>query len=284
MRQQYAAARCGGAGGAGRERYPLSKRSRRKNDGGPECSSRNLQQRLEAVNRYVESYRRYCWPVHVGARSEACAVSSAGHRRPGARRARSCLAHGNAGPRSAKSATDCCWRLRTRSVDVTDPASVEEATRMVGRIDRPRRRRHGGEAARFRRAWTAWAGAAGGQVPRPRVFEDHLRPRIFAAGKSEPVAAVATWRPSGRWRFASLRWALRRWNGSSDVSRCAECMSASLAFWRWKANRSILGCRVRGGCRSFGFSDQLSARQTQNQKQMAQLKLAATDASTLPRF
>ena len=50
------------------------------------------------------------------------------------------------------------------------------------------RRRHGGETVRFCGARTTRAGATGDQVPRQRVFENHLRAGIFAAGKSGPIA------------------------------------------------------------------------------------------------
>ena len=52
----------------------------------------------------------------------------------------------------------------------------------------------------------------------------------------------AGWRPSGRWRCASSRWASRRWSGSSAASRCGACTSACSACWRWRASRSIRGC------------------------------------------
>ncbi len=121
----------------------------------------------------------------IGWRSEAGAISSAGERGRGAHRPRSCLAHGDACTNLR--ATICCWRRRTSVVDLADPASWSRHG-MVGGIDGARRRRHGGEAARFHRAGTEGAGAAGDQVPRPRVSANYLRPRIYAAGESEPVA------------------------------------------------------------------------------------------------
>src|SRR5262249_29996398 len=52
----------------------------------------------------------------------------------------------------------------------------------------------------------------------------------------------AAWATSGRWRWASSRWASRPWSASFAASRCGACTSASSACWRWRASRSIRGC------------------------------------------
>ena len=86
-------------------------------------------------------------------------------------------------------------------------------------------------------------GAAGGEVPRPRVPAHHLRAGVHHAG--EP-GAPARARPGRQALAGAARVRAghrRRWSASCAASRCAGSTSASSACWPWRANRSIRACR-----------------------------------------
>jgi PNKP (polynucleotide 5'-kinase/3'-phosphatase) family adenylyltransferase-like protein len=132
-------------------------------------------QRLEAAKLYIDSYRRYCWlvqsvsdlklaPFHLLATEGQVHVQ------------RDHVWHMEKLAEVCKAGDGLLLATSYRQVDVTDTASVEEATQwwedLTGR---------GGEgmvsseAAAFYCAGTARLDAARGQMSRPRIPANHLR-------------------------------------------------------------------------------------------------------------
>ena len=124
--------------------------------------------------------------------------------------------------------------------------------RVVAGTHRAGRRGNGREAVGFRRARQEGTGPTGGEMPRPGVSADHLRPR-YTSPENLSRLRSAGWARSGRWLCANSPWGSRPWSASSAANRCAESMNASSACWPWRASRSIRGCkRVLMPCFSGG--------------------------------
>jgi PNKP adenylyltransferase domain, ligase domain len=66
---------------------------------------------------------------------------------------------------------------------------------------------------------------------------EYLLPANLERLRSRNVGANAL-SPAG-----SSRWGSRRWSALCARNPCGVPMNASLAFWRWRASRSIQGCR-----------------------------------------
>src|SRR5262245_10606596 len=121
--------------------------------------------------------------------AEAGAVPPAGDRGPGAFRRGPRLAPGDAGaslPRGRRPARIDTLPDRRRN----RPGEPGERHRLVDGPHRARRRGHGGEAAGVRAARHARAGAAGGEVPGPRVPAHGLRARRPGGRKPLPAAGA----------------------------------------------------------------------------------------------
>jgi protein phosphatase len=148
------------------------------------------------IDQYRDAYRRYCWPIdsvddlrlapfHLLA-SEGKSHVDKDHlwHMP--------VAHAHAGRyvrgRSAAAARDLSPLCRSER-------SGERGTRhrLVGGPDPARRRRDGHQAAGVHRPLDSRTGAAGRQVPRPRVPADHLRTGVHSAGAPFAAALARAW-------------------------------------------------------------------------------------------
>jgi len=121
-------------------------------------------QRLEAAKLYIDSYRRYCWsvqsvsdlklaPFHLLATEGQVHVQ------------RDHVWHMEKLAEVCKAGDGLLLATSYRQVDVTNAASVEEATQ--ARADRARWRGHGRKAAGLYCARKTRVDAARGQMPRP---------------------------------------------------------------------------------------------------------------------
>jgi protein phosphatase len=143
-----------------------------------------LQARLDALQRYRDAYRRYCWQVHRPddlrfapfhlLASEGAVHAHKPHTWHLEQLARLCEA-GNALGKPILQPTE--WKL----VDTTDPQSQSEAIRWFLDYTRAGRRGYCGQAAGVRRARQAGVGAARTQGARARVPAHHLRRGIHPA-------------------------------------------------------------------------------------------------------
>ena len=138
--------------------------------------------RQDLADRFAQAYRHYCWPVeslrdiriapfHVMA-TEGAVHTDKDH-----------VWHMD-DDRSVRRSADerpVDAPRRITIVDLADPASEAAATAWWTTLTETRRRRRGRQAAVVRRDRLARSASAGGQVPRPRVSADHLRPGIHAA-------------------------------------------------------------------------------------------------------
>ena len=247
LRQQYAAVGAAARAGA---REPMAALARGRGGDGAAAAARALPARVLRRRPSVTStaYRRYCWPVasvddlrlapfHLLA-SEGAVHIDKNH-----------VWHMERSRRLRRRQTpSCCRATPHRVVDLDRPESEVAAATRGGGAHRRGRRGHGRQAARLRRPRAARPGAAGGEVPRPRVPADHLRARVHRCPRTSSGCASAASAASARWRCASSRWASRRSSASSAASRCGACTSASSACWRWRASRSTRGsssCRSR---------------------------------------
>ena len=194
-------------------------------------------ERRPTRGRYVEAYRRYCWPVaslddlrlapfHLLA-SEGAVHADKDH-----------VWHmEHARPASAEPDAALLPATPHRVVDATDAASQAAGDRVVGGAHRARRRGDGRQAARLRR---------------PRAAQGSSSRRSSAAAASTCGSSTARSTPrrptssgcasaasgaSGRWPCASSPSASRRSSASSAASRCGACTSASSACSRWRASR-----------------------------------------------
>jgi len=118
----------------------------------------------EHVDKFVAAYRQYCWPVASVGRPEAGPLPPAGLGRPCPRGPEPHLAHGNAWcglPEDPELLLATSYKL----VDVTDPAREKEGVEWWDGPYRPRRRRHGGQAARIHPPGPAGAAQPAVEVP-----------------------------------------------------------------------------------------------------------------------
>ena len=113
------------------------------------------------------------------------------------------------------------------------PRERGRGDRVVGGADRGRRRGHGRQAARVRRARREGPRPAGREVPRPRVPADHLRPRVRRARPARPPALARASAASARSRsreFALGVEALERFVRREPLYRVHECVFGVLAL------------------------------------------------------
>jgi protein phosphatase len=183
LRRQYAA-----VGAAGRAAFVETLAALESASGreGVAALVEGYRARADDVARFVESYRRYCWPVSSLADLQLAPfhlLASEGGR---PRRQDPCVAHGAGrearGGRRRSAPAD--GARRSRRDRCREPG---RGRRLVDRPDRTRRRGDGREAARLRRPGAARARAACPEDPRTRVSPDHLRARVH--GAREPGAA-----------------------------------------------------------------------------------------------
>ena len=185
----------------------------------------------EDGGRFVDAYRRYCWPVRGARRPQARPLPPARHRRDRPRRQGPSLAHGDA-RRALRRGRPAPPPPPTRVVDTTDRDSEQAGTAWWTRADRARRRGHGRQAARLRRPRAARPGSAGAQDARPRVPAHHLRARVHRA--RQPRAARE--RGLGRKRSLASREfalgieALERFVRGEPLRRVHECVFGVLAL------------------------------------------------------
>ena len=113
---------------------------------------------------------------------------------------------------------------------------VRRGRQLVGRDDQPGQRRHGGEAARFRRPWRAW--------PRAARAQDVAAASICASSMGQTTPSQPTWNvcvradcaPSARWLPVSLPWVSNHWSALSGGSHFGACIRRCSRCWR--SNRS----------------------------------------------
>ena len=122
--------------------------------------------------------------------------------------------------------------------------SSGDGDRLVGGADGARRRGHGRQAARLRRA-RADAGSVQPAVKcrGPRVPAHHLRPGVHPARAPRTPARARPRPASASLALREFALGIEAWSGSSGASRCGASTSASSACSRWRASRSTRGCK-----------------------------------------
>ena len=246
LRSQYAA-----VGAAGNAALPqvvasLSQAEQRLNGDARqqiEQVTRKFAARREHVERFVRAYRHYCWPVeslddlklapfHLLA-SEGMVHVHQNH-----------VWHMETLAKICRHDPQVLLATAFQVVDVTVPGERTGGNRMVECSYRSRGRRDGREAARVRRAGQEGVWCNPRSNAADRNISDHLRPRLHGR---RTFAATAKPEPGGQTVVGRSRiraWGLKLWNVSCGTNRCGECTSACLAFWRWRASRSIPGCKA----------------------------------------
>ena len=188
-------------------------------------------QRIEHVDRYVDAYRRYVWPVNGLSRPSPRPVPSPRRRDRRLHRPRPRLA-----PRALRPTR--CGRSRLVSAD--RPSSCRCHRRrgpgsrhgVVGGADGERWRGHGRQADELHRARAQRPRPAWHQVPRPRVPTHHLRPRVRrpqpdrSAANPQPRTQAFARHPRVRTRHRGAG-AIRR---REPLYRVHECVFGVLAM------------------------------------------------------
>jgi PNKP adenylyltransferase domain, ligase domain len=200
-------------------------------------------QRLEATKLYIDSYRRYCWPVQSVsdlklAPFHLLATEGQVHTQ------RDHVWHMEKLAEVCKASDGLLLATSYRQVDVTDAVSVEEATQwwqeLTGR---------GGEGmvvkpldfiVRGRRGLTQPAVKCRGPVNTCELSMglNTCFPRTWS------VCAVVRFPPSVPWHSVNSLSASKHWSDSSGRSRFVAYMNASSVFLPSKASRSIHVCSL----------------------------------------
>ena len=199
--------------------------------------------RAGAAEKYVESYRHYCWPVESIEDFRLAPfhlMASGWHRsyRPLAR-----VAHGYPLEDHGKQDAGILLETHYRIVDTTDDTSQQKAIAWWSELTS-----EGGEGIVVKPLEFVAKGTRGLVQPavkcRGGVSADHLRPGVHASREPGTTRAHAVSPASGRWHCANSLSVLSRWSDLFAASPYTACMRPSLEFWRWRASRSTRGFRV----------------------------------------
>jgi protein phosphatase len=247
LREQYAPSGAAATAGLAAAEHALARASQRGIDvaelqGG-------IEREAEAVRRYIDAYRRYCWPVDFARTTTSSRpfhlLASEGHvhvdKRPR-------LAHGD--PRAGS-------RRSIRGFFLATPFQLHAAR--AAEDDLQDRARTGGSSSpsRAARAWSSSPGASS-----PAASASYAQPALKCRGREylriiygpdylreehlQPAPQARAAAPSARWLCVSLRSAWRRSSASCAGSPYAGCTSASLGSWPSRASRWTPGSEKEG--------------------------------------
>ena len=181
LRRQYAATGAAGTVALGAAQRLMADAAARGAD--VDALAARTADRAAHVASFVDAYRQYCWDtdgaegIEIAPFQILAAEGEVLARRPHRWHLEQIDALVAAGGGTLR-------RTDRRFVQLDDAEQVAEANRLVAGDDRRRRRGHGDQAGADRGPLRAGPGAAGREVPRPRVPADHLRPRVPRAGQS----------------------------------------------------------------------------------------------------
>ena len=231
LRRQYAAVGTASRTALADASAAIQQAPARGSDGadGPESLAAMLRQRSEHAGRYVEAYRRYCWPVESVddlalapfqiLASEAGVLRDRDHRWQVETLAE--LARADA----ASNAKPLLRATAHRVVDLADEAAVAEAAAWWEALTAS-----GGEAMVVKSLDPIATGRRGLAQPALKVRGPEYLRIIYGPEYLEPAnldrLRVRGVDGSGGWLCASLRSASRHWSGSPGASRCAASTSA----------------------------------------------------------
>jgi protein phosphatase len=195
------------------------------------------EQRLEATKLYIDSYRRYCWPVQSVrdlklAPFDLLATEGQVHVQ------RDHVWHMEGLAEVCKASDGLVLATSYRRVDVTDTASVQGATQswetLTGRGDEGMVVKPLVFIVRGRRGLTQPAvKCRGPEYLRIIYGREYLRPENLDRLRSRRFP------PSVPWHYANSLLSSKHWSDSSGRNRFVAHVSASSAFLRSKASRSI---------------------------------------------